>query len=490
MSSKGGARSSASRSGGSSSGAGRSPFSSRKHTGRRLLQQPQSKERGIRVEMQRLRHELLEALEDENEVSSAEDIAKNNLRAADYAVSVLRAALTDKQQVDVALAILKHGGYQLTVLDTTALAEQVMQAVKAGSSSAPAAAEPRVAETGRVFGIAINNLSRLVLPFFAHLPGAKHEALDPEKFPAYKAAFLLFSASHPDVTELDFRGKLAAAVSCNTSRVSAEIRSVVFQSFKESVTRIQDQSRRGTGDYKGCRDQHCSMSLAELADTLYDSWVKDALEAQGPGTFANKAFLSLRRAHKDPGSWGVFRTVEDIFERSSEKFDKQVTEHIMYTVVNWGLEVLQDDLVKFNEDAAEEHQGSDEETMGPAEDATYEAPGFRAIARFLDFIDKYRKPAYRKPAPGGGRSAAAAPAKRARKAKTQREYLDTRDNQRFNDELFFRLGECTSTRSRRKQPEGISTYRQAEVFFRPYLSPAPSTSVPCSPGVRLDTSGW
>lgn len=51
--------------------------------------------------------------------------------------------------------------------------------------------------------------------------------------------------------------------------------------------------------------------------------LKDALE-QSPGQFANKAFLPLRRAHKDPGRDGAFRTVEDIFARSSELFDKKV----------------------------------------------------------------------------------------------------------------------------------------------------------------------
>lgn len=71
--------------------------------------------------------------------------------------------------------------------------------------------------------------------------------------------------------------------------------------------------------------------------------------------------------------------------------------------------------------------------MGAAEAAMYEAPGFHAVARVLAFIEKYSKPA-----PGGGRSAAAGAAmKRARKAKSRREYLETKDDQRFPDLCMY-----------------------------------------------------
>lgn len=73
---------------------------------------------------------------------------------------------------------------------------------------------------------------------------------------------------------LSLTGRLGKAITDKKSEVSAEVRVVVFQSFKESVTSIRDRNLPDSGADADGDDRQCSMSLAELTDTLYGSWTR------------------------------------------------------------------------------------------------------------------------------------------------------------------------------------------------------------------------
>ena len=96
--------------------------------------------------------------------------------------------------------------------------------------------------------------------------------------------------------------------------------------------------------------------------------------------------------------------------------------HIMFQVVRWLVEVLDEDRRQYNKENPDESQGS-EGQLGPELLHVYEAPGFNAMLRAADWADKYRTPAC-----GGGRNGGAPPSKK----KIKRKYLDTTNDQVFN----------------------------------------------------------
>lgn len=97
-----------------------------------------------------------------------------------------------------------------------------------------------------------------------------------------------------------------------------------------------------------------------------------------------------------------------------------------YGVVAWMNETLDADRLKYNED----HPGEGQDSLSsnpPEEEATFEAPGFRAANRMFDWLDKYSVPAR-----GGGKSGKKKGSASKKKRRTDRQYLETDNDQEFN----------------------------------------------------------
>ena len=105
----------------------------------------------------------------------------------------------------------------------------------------------------------------------------------------------------------------------------------------------------------------------------------------------------------------------------------------MFSMVEWLLEVLDEDRKMFNT-AAEESQESETNELTPELAKVHEAPGFKAMARAADWVEKYRNPAS-----GGGRPGTGGDGNGSRRKKTKRGFLDTNDDQVFNKREYCRV---------------------------------------------------
>ena len=89
-------------------------------------------------------------------------------------------------------------------------------------------------------------------------------------------------------------------------------------------------------------------------------------------------------------------------------------------------DTLNKDLEMYNAN----HEGEGESSLPsqPEDQETYEARGFCAANRMFDWFDKYSVPA-----PGGGKNPTKSGVTAARKKKPPRQYLETDDDQVFNN---------------------------------------------------------